>query len=95
MVIPAMLRFRQDLLRWGPRIIRVGHLTGLTSENAGEGGAFLLVATWKGGKFEQLYTRQHVLGIHASKPPMQQRPHRRVCWFRDEFVRQVLEARGI
>ena len=90
----VMLKFRQDILSWSGRIKRAGYLTDLVVEDLPHG-EFRLVGRWNGGEHAQVFTRQYVLGRNVSRPPMQQRPHQRVCRFRDEFVRRALEARGV
>jgi hypothetical protein len=89
-----MLTFKRELLSWGERIKRSGYLTELVVEDL-PGGEFRLTGKWNGGEYSRTFTRQYVLGRNISRPPLQQRPHQRVCRFRDEFVRAVLAARGV
>jgi hypothetical protein len=90
----VMLRFKHELLSWADHIRRVAYLERLEVVDQ-EHGEFTLVAHWKGGKEEQRFTRQLVLGKYIARPPLQQQPHQRVCRFRDDFIRRVLHARGI
>ena len=90
----AMLTFKRSLLSWGPRIKRAGYLTALDVEDL-SGGDFRLIGRWNDGEYSQEFTRQYVLGRYLTHPPLQQRPMFRVCWYRDNFVRGALAARGV
>lgn len=89
-----MLTFKRSLLSWEQRIKRAGYLKSLEVEDL-QDGEFKLTGKWSGGEYSQTFTRQYVLGRFALNPPLQQRPRHRVCWFRDNFVRGALAARGV
>lgn len=91
----VMLKFKHELLNWSDHIKRVAYLERLEVVDH-EHGEFTLVAHWKeGGREEQRFTPQLVLGKYLARPPLQQQPHQRICRFRDDFIRRVLNARGI
>lgn len=91
----VLLQFKRDLLKWSDHIKRVAYLERLEVIDH-EHCEFTLVAHWKdGGREEQRFTPQLVLGRYISRPPLQQQPHQGVCKFRDDFIRRVLHARGI
>jgi hypothetical protein len=73
---------------------RAGYLTSIEVRDLSDG-EFELVGKWNGGEFVQAFTRQYVMGPLMLRTTAQQRPQRRVCWFRDEFVRRALAARGV
>lgn len=89
-----MLKFKRDILQWRDRILRAAYLTGLQVEDL-PGCEFRLTAEWKDGKYSLVFTRGYVMGHTASKPKEMQRPLHKPCWYRDEFIRQVLTARGV
>jgi hypothetical protein len=90
----VMLSFKRELLGHAVHIKKVAHLERLEVVDH-ESGEFTLVAHWKGGTSEQRFTRQYVLGKNIARAPIHQTPIRRVCRFRDDFIRGVLHARGI
>jgi len=90
----TLLMFKRALLRHGAHIKKIARLERLEVVDH-EGGEFTLVAYWKGGETRQTFTRQYVLGKNVSRPPLQQQPRQRVCRFRDDFIRKVLNDRGI
>jgi hypothetical protein len=90
----AMVKFKRDLLRWDAYIRRLAHLTTLEVEDL-PGSEFALVGKWDGGEHRKVFDRRYVMGRWCTSPPLQQRPHMRVCRFRDDFIRSVLHARGV
>ena len=90
-----MLGFKRQLLSWKEYIKRLAHLDALEVKD-GEQGEFTLVARWKnGGVLEKHYDRRYVMGSFSTAPPLQQRARMKPCRFRDEFIRSVLNARGV
>ena len=91
----AMRDFKRQLVGWSAHIKRVAHLDALEVRD-GQWGEFTLIATWKGGgRLEQHFSRQYVLGHTASAMSLNQRPRMKPCSFRDTFIRSILNARGV
>lgn len=91
----AMMGFKRQLLSWSAHIKRMAHLDSLEVRD-GECGEFTLIATWRGGgRLEQHFSRQYVLGHTASATPLNQHPRLKPCRFRDTFIRSILNARGV
>lgn len=91
---PAFLRFKRDLLSWSDRIKRAAYLVKLEVKDL-PNGDFSLTGHWTGGSFTRVYTQPEVLGKSLRFPFRTQRPERPVCNHRDDFVREVLAARGV
>lgn len=88
----AMRMFKHDLAKHLPYVVRMArvHACEITSLPNDE---FTLVVSWDGGSFRRTYTRQYVLGRSSSMIPTKQAPRMRTCRFRDDFIRDVLDAR--
>ena len=90
-----MRGFKRQLLSYAAHIKKIACLDSLVVKD-GEHGEFTLVAIWKnGGRLERYFSRQYVLGHTAVALPSNQRPKMKVCSFRDEFIRSILNARGV
>jgi hypothetical protein len=91
----VMLNFKHQLLSWGAHIRKMACLESLEVRDDRQG-EFTLIATWKnGGRLERHFSRQYVLGHTATSLPSLQRPRMKACSFRDEFIRSILNARGV
>ncbi len=96
----VMFLFRRALRRWLPWIQRATYSSSVTIVG-GQNGGFSVRAVWPATKAgpagEHLieFTRQKVLGATSMKGRMCQRPTKKVCRFRDDVVREILQQRGI
>lgn len=94
----TMMQLVQRALRkWLPHMERMAY-SKMEFTGGGEDG-FSIIASWKeskagpAGSHTILFTRQRVLGHTASLGPSHQRPVHKICRFRDDVVREVLEIR--
>ena len=96
----AMLLFLRALRLWAPFIARSTYCSNIEFE-AAKHGEFTLTARWKetkavpSGSHSIYFSRSRVLGRSASKAPLHQRPVKKVCAFRDDDNRELLQQRGI
>jgi hypothetical protein len=90
----TMIKFKRDLLSWDAYIRRLAHLSVLEVEDLPHS-EFALVGKWKGGEHRQVFDCRYVMGRWCTSPPLQQRTRMKVCRFRDDFIRSVLNARGV
>ena len=95
-----MQLFMQSARAWLPRIKQATYASEVTIEK-GQGGSFYVVVRWPAtkagpaGERRVYFDRSKVLGRTASSMPLQQRPVKRLCRFRDDIIADVLRARGI
>ncbi len=86
------------LQRWQSHIERCTHSTLIFQKEAD---GFSALASWPetkagpAGSHRIHFTREFVLGPTASAPWLQQRLKRKTCFYRDDVIRQVLEARKV
>lgn len=89
-----MLAFRKRLEYFAPRIKKVAYLTELEFVPI-KGGEFNVIAHWKTkedeGKYLKRFTRALVFGptILSAHP----KPVKRVCNYRDDLIREILNLR--
>ena len=89
----VMQNFKRQLLSYDARIKKAAYLLRLEVEDHEDG--FTLTGHWNDGHYSRRYNPSYVMGRFATMTPDKQRPKTRICWFRDEFVRAALAARGI
>lgn len=96
----VMLLFQRALRRWLPWIKRATYSSNITIES-GKHGEFTVKALWpatKGGPAGEhriYFSRARVLGATSLKGRLCQRTTKKVCRFRDDVVREILQQRGI
>ena len=89
-----MLAFRKRLEYFTPRIKRVAYLTELEFVPT-KGGEFTVIARWKTqegtGEHQKHFTREFVFGamLMSAHP----RPVKKVCRYRDDIIREILNLR--
>lgn len=88
----VMLMFKRELLEAIPRIKRTACVDEIIVEDLPKS-EFALVSKWPGGEYRQVFSREFVLGPTASAPPLRQRPRQRLCAFRDDYIRKLLDVR--
>ncbi len=89
---------RRALERWAPHIER---MTFSTLEFSSGPDGFRITARWAktrtapAGEHVMTFSRARVLGATANEAPLRQRPVKKTCHFRDDVIREVLEARKV
>lgn len=97
----VMFLFQRALRRWLPWIQRATYSSSVTIGNVQKSGDFTVTAVWpstKGGPAGEhniVFNRYKVLGATSMKGKLCQRTTKKVCRFRDDVVREVLQQRGI
>lgn len=85
---------------WLPRIKQATYASEATIEK-GQNGSFFVIVRWPAtkagpaGEKRVYFDRSKVLGRTASSMPLQQRPVKKMCRFRDDIIADVLRARGV
>ena len=96
----VMFLFQRAMRRWLPWIKRATYAANVAIEPRKNGEFFLKVvwpATKAGaaGEHKIYFSRYKVLGATSLKGKLCQRTTKKVCRFRDDVVREVLQKRGI
>lgn len=95
-----MFLFQRAMRRWLPWIQRATYSSSIIIES-GKNGEFTVKALWpstrggSAGEHRIYFSRASVLGTTALKGRLCQRTTKKVCRFRDDIVREILQQRGI
>jgi len=96
----VMQLFLQSVRSWLPRIKQATYASEAVIEK-GQNGSFSVVVRWPSskagpaGERRIYFDRSKVLGRSVAAMPLQQRPVKKLCRFRDDIIAEVLRARGV
>jgi hypothetical protein len=97
--VALMRALQRRLAGWFDVIRRATGAQDLRFENHDDG-SFSLVAEWAGGSrdassFAKMFTREKVFGRSHALPSEAQFVERRACDHARDFIREILERRGV